>query len=102
VEAAACPLVVPTVSHPTLGDVIRELDQHSGDWRLALVDRNDRGDVEPLIAIMRRLWQGHRSRHAGGPSSRQQTQLEAEAAVHLAVLLVQWLTSGVLSRDSQL
>lgn len=98
VEAAACPLVLPTDPGPTLGKVIACLDQGKAKWRLVLVDQADQGHIEPLVVLMRRLWQGHRSRHGAGPTARPQTQLEAEAAVHLAVLLVQWLTAGVLTR----
>jgi hypothetical protein len=97
VEAVACPLVLPTENLPTLGKVISSLDKGRDKWSLTLVNRDDQGDIEPLVVMMRRLWQGHRSRHSGGPTSRMQTQLEAEAAVHLAVLLVQWLSSGVLA-----
>ena len=43
------------------------------------------------------LWKGQ-SRHGGNPNSRQQTQAEAEAAVHMAAALTQWLTAGVLHR----
>jgi len=97
VEAVACSLVLPADNLPTLGTVIRALDRDRDGWSLALVNRDDHGDTEPIVVMMRRLWQGHRSRHSGGPTSRKQTQLEAEAAVHLAVLLVQWLSSGVLA-----
>jgi hypothetical protein len=47
---------------------------------------------------METLWQAQRSRHGGGSSSRRQRPEEAEAALHLAVLLVHWLTASVLRR----
>jgi hypothetical protein len=40
---------------------------------------------------------GQESRH-GGNGYRKPTQVESEAAVLLAVSLVQWFTSGVLAR----
>jgi hypothetical protein len=43
------------------------------------------------------LWKGQ-SRHAGSANSRQQSQAEAEAAVHMAAALVQWLSTGTLRR----
>jgi hypothetical protein len=48
--------------------------------------------------MMRRLLAGEVSRHAGADHNRDQTQAEAEAAVHVAVLLVHLLSAGALAR----
>jgi hypothetical protein len=53
-----------------------------------------------MVEMLTALWEGQRSRHAGTASARRQTQAEAEAAVHLAAVLVQWLTSGLLRRQT--
>ncbi|MEH0822173.1 MULTISPECIES: hypothetical protein [unclassified Micromonospora] len=96
VEAVACPLVSPNNSVPTLGTVIRDLSSQSSRWALAFGNRAGlSAGPERLIEMLRLLWEGQ-SRHAGAANSRRQTQAEAEAAVHLAATLVQWLTSGVL------
>lgn len=102
VEAVACPLVLPGAADggsPTLGVVIKALRDGPHKWRLGLADRRDepRG-VGEFVGMLDVLWQGHRSRHAGSTTARQQTQKEAEAAVQLAVLLVQWLGGGMLQR----
>lgn len=103
VEEVACPLVEPrkaAAGKATLGTVIGELRNSGHRWELALpgTDGQPRS-VESLVGQMETLWQAQRSRHGGGTNSRRQTQEEAEAAVHLAVLLVQWLTSGVLRKS---
>jgi len=62
-----------------------------------LVDKDGADAVDPLVVMLDRLWTGQVSRHGGGRNSRDQTQAEAEAAVHLAATLVQLLTSGALT-----
>ncbi|MEU7615729.1 hypothetical protein AB0B27_06445 [Micromonospora rifamycinica] len=98
VEALACPLVCPTNPRRTLGTVIRDLRNQSGQWELTISASN--GQPAPpvrLTEMLALLWEGQ-SRHAGSPNSRRQTQAEAEIAVHLAAAVVQWLTSGMLRR----
>ena len=98
VEALACPLVCLSNPWRTLGTVIADLGNQAGQWALAIGDSTGQ-PVGPdrLIEMLKLLWQGQ-SRHGGSPNSRRQTQAEAEAAVHLAATLVQWLASGVLYR----
>lgn len=98
VETVARPLVLPNNQRATLGQVIAHLRDASEKWELGLVDKNGDGSIEPLVAMLGRLWQAQVSRHGGGAGSRGQTQAEAEAAVHLAVLCVHWLSTGVLRR----
>ena len=102
VEATICPIVSPNADgRRTLGTAISALKNDLGanrpKWELALPDSSGTpASIESLIQMLDLLWRGQLSRHAGSTKSRRQTQLEAEAAVHLAVLLVQWLRSGVL------
>lgn len=103
VEALACPLVLPnkaTQGNAILSNVIGDLSSTGATkWELLLTDTQDSpASVEPVVTMMRLLMQGHRSRHSGGPNTRRQTPAEAEAAVHLAATLVQWLSAGVLRR----
>ena len=100
VEAVACPLVAPRSDRATLGSVIGDLKKQSDHWELVLADRSGQpAEISGAIDMLALLWRGQ-SRHAGSSNSRRQTQAEAEAAVHLAAVLVQWLTSGVLRRKS--
>lgn len=99
VEEVACPLILPNAAKPTLGSVIAHLRDAPEKWETVLVDRDGTpGDPTPVRELLDRLWTGQVSRHGGGKTSREQDQAEAEAAVHVAVLAVQWLTSGVLRR----
>ncbi|MEU5554488.1 hypothetical protein ABZ738_32440 [Micromonospora sp. NPDC047793] len=98
VEALACPLVCPANPRRTLGTVIRDLRNQSDQWILAIGDQTgEPASPARLNEMLALLWEGQ-SRHAGSANSRRQTQTEAEAALHLAATVVQWLTSGVLRR----
>jgi hypothetical protein len=78
VEAAACPLVLPTTSTATLGRVRDHLRDAPAKWELALPAKDGTpGQVTPVVGMMTSLWEGQRSRHAGTPSSRRQDQAAA-------------------------
>lgn len=102
VESIACPLVEPARSaagRSTLGSVIGELGNSERRWELTLPGPDGSpGNIAPLIAMLRALWQAQVSRHGGAPKSRRQDQDEGEAAIHLSIALVQWLQGGVLRR----
>jgi hypothetical protein len=71
------------------------------NWHLAIVDPQDQPwPATTFVHQLDQLWRGQRSRHGGGPAARDQTQAEAEAAVHLAVLAVQWFSSGAIKKAS--
>ena len=70
VEAVANPLFLPTAPAPTLGQVIRHLDQHGSDYDMVIASKTGSpADVGAVIAMMRLLWEGHRDRHEGGPTT---------------------------------
>ena len=78
--------------------MIADLRDQTGRWELAIGDRTGQpAGPARLVEMLALLWEGQ-SRHAGSPNSRRQNQAEAEAAVHLAATIVQWLTAGVLRR----
>lgn len=98
VEALTCPLVCPNNPRRTLGRVIADLRSQDAQWALMIGDSSGRpAGPGRLVEMLALLWEGQ-SRHAGAPNSRRQGQVEAEAAVHLAATLVQWISSGVLYR----
>jgi len=100
VEAVACALVLPANGNATLGTVRMHLRDAHTKWELVLPGKDGTaGSVTPVVEMLTALWEGQRSRHAGTAGSRRQTQAEAEAAVHLAATLVQWLTAGVVRRS---
>jgi hypothetical protein len=100
VEAVACPLVLPNDPKRTLGKVIRHLKDASGKWALAIPGGGAAGGVVPLVEMLELLWTGQVSRHGGAPTSRDQRQIEAEAAVSLAATLVHWFATGVVRRQN--
>lgn len=92
VEEAAAPVVSPKNLKATLGTMIRDMKAQL-DWKLDLP-----GNAQEVpISMMEALWTGQESRH-GGNGYRVPTQSEAEAAVLLAVPLVQWFSSGAVAR----
>lgn len=101
VEEVACPLVEQKKTksgQATLGTVLGELRGNAfHKWELILPGKDGQPrDVAHLIGMMELLWEAQVSRHGGAPKSRRQDQAEAEAAVHVAATLVQWLSKGVL------
>lgn len=92
VEEAGAAKVSPKNSKTTLGTMVRDM-KAQGDWKLPVGS----AEADAPVRMAEGLWQGQESRH-GGNGYRKPTQEEAEAAVLLAVPLVQWFTSGVLAR----
>ncbi|WP_433673901.1 hypothetical protein [Microbacterium gorillae] len=92
VEQAGVSVVAPKNSRATLGTMIADMSNQGG-WDLPVETVG--GSL--AIGMARALWQGQESRH-GGNGYRKPSQEEAETAVLLAVPLVQWFTSGTLSR----
>ena len=99
VEALACPFVLPTSTRRTLSTVVQHLRAAPHKWELVLTARGE-GSVEPMVEMFDRLWHGNlASRHGDSESAYREVTLdEARAGVQLAVLLMQWLTDGVLRR----
>jgi hypothetical protein len=99
IEDLACPLVCPRNNKATLGTVISDLRNQAAQWELSIENTStgQPAGIDSIIQMLDLLWKGQ-SRHGGNSNSRQQTQAEAEAAVHMAAALTQWLTAGVLHR----
>jgi hypothetical protein len=98
VEAAAIPLVSPKNTMATLGTVLTDI-KNQKDWKLEM-SREHPGALtkDVLLGMMQALWTGQNDRHAGQSGYTPSTQAEAEAAVMLAVPLVQWFSSGAIAR----
>ncbi|RLP76516.1 hypothetical protein D9V32_06600 [Mycetocola tolaasinivorans] len=92
VEEAGAHVVTPNNTRATLGTMVRDMKAQK-DWKLDLPTP----DADVAVKMAEALWGGQESRH-GGNGYRKPSQAEAEAAVMLAVPLVQWLSSGVLAR----
>ena len=97
VEAVANPLFLPATRAPTLGQVIRHLDQRGGDYEMVIANKAGLpADVSAVCAMMRLLWEGHRDRHEGGPTTAPITLESAQAAVAIAVALVDLLSNRAI------
>jgi hypothetical protein len=97
VEAIACPLVLPGDPKPTLGKVIARLREQTDRWNFILPGEREAAGIAPMRLMLELLWTAQRSRHAGGPDTRDQFLTETEAAVSLTTL-VQWFASGFVQR----
>ncbi|MEU8378269.1 hypothetical protein [Streptosporangium sp. NPDC048865] len=99
-EAVVIPATIPNAGTPTLGTALKHLEDTKAKWTTVLDDKNGNpASAEPIIGLIRMLWQGQRDRHAGGPTSKPTTQEAAEAAVHAAVLIVQWFNSRAVVKN---
>ncbi|KQQ68445.1 hypothetical protein [Microbacterium sp. Leaf320] len=98
VEAAAIPVVSPNNTSATLGSVLAQMrDQR--DWKLELTrEESTNSSAGTLLGMVQTLWKGQNDRHAGAAGYTASTRAEAEAAVMLAVPLVQWFGSGAIAR----
>lgn len=98
VEAAAIPVVSSTNAAATLGTVISQL-RDQGNWKLGLTREHTTHTTQQVVLGMAQaLWTGQNDWHAGQPGYTPSTPAEAEAAVMLAVPLVQWFSSGAIAR----
>jgi hypothetical protein len=98
VEAAAHALTEPNNRKATLGSMIGALRSSQHRYPL-IIGKNRERDAATLIGMMALLWDGQTSRHGASTETRAETLDEATAAVHLAVTLVQWFTSGAVHRQ---
>ena len=96
VEEAGASVVSPKNAKASLGTMARDME-NQGNWSLPLGDDSKHPAISVAYMMVQSLWAGQESRH-GGNGYRKPTQDEAEAAVLLAVPLVQWFTSGLLAR----
>jgi hypothetical protein len=100
VESAAQSIVQPNHAKATLGTMVPEMRQaaHKFTCVIAAPGGSGRSGAEPYAALMQQLWNGQTSRHGGQVAARAETQEEAEAGVHIAILLVYTFSSGAIVR----
>jgi len=100
VEAAAKPVISPNDGSATLGRMIGQLRAGPDRFRSAF-DHEGFSGIAYVIATLDLLWKGEHDRHGTDDVDTEiyVDQSAAEAAVHLAVTLVEWFRSGVVSRN---
>jgi len=101
VEAVAKPAITPNDEQATLGRVRGHLGSNLTSYRTAL-DHDRFSGIEGAVSMIGLLWYGQHNRH--GTDSLEVpihvSQPSAEAAVQLALVLVEWFRSGVVYRDT--
>ncbi|MEM9465256.1 MAG: hypothetical protein AAGA90_07770 [Actinomycetota bacterium] len=97
IEVAAGPIVLPK-EPPSTGKIIAALDMKPSKWSHVLVA--DDGAVESTIAMLRMFWQSN-VRHGTLAGPARNNISEAQAAVHLAIVLVEWFRSGAIKRSDE-
>jgi hypothetical protein len=96
IEHLLIPVVVPIdrQGKATLGQVLKLLEDKSGNWRLVLHGSDNSRSVAPLVSMLRLIWPNP-DRH-GGSNQRQPSLAESQAVVHLTITIVQWARDNVL------
>jgi hypothetical protein len=98
VESAAHATIEPNNVKATLGTMIGILKGAPHKFQLAVPGPSSTGGVEALTKMLELLWAGQTSRHGAQTAVRVETQEQAEMAVHLAVTLVHWFSTGAVAR----
>lgn len=98
VEAVALPIAIPNNPTGTLGQVVSHISDTEARWTVGGLDSTKQASGGTLVAMLRTLWH-NQERHAQPDGTIIDVgQAEAEAAVSLAVILVQWFASGAVRR----
>ncbi|MCY7290095.1 MAG: hypothetical protein LH624_18095, partial [Cryobacterium sp.] len=98
VEAVVLTNVMPEDDTATLGKAIGQM-RAQGDWKLPFVKEHARNPSQGVVlGMMQALWSGQSDRHPGTASYTQSTQPAAEAAVTLAVTIVNLFANGGIQR----
>lgn len=94
------PKVTPKDETATLGKAIGQMRAH-GDWKLPFVKEHEQNPSQDVVlGMLQALWSGHSDRHPGTASYVESTQAAAEAAVSIAVTIVNLLNNGSVTRRS--
>ncbi len=98
VEVAAQPVITPDDEKATLGKMIQAITDKPDKWLFAISSRDGASRMESVGDMMAVLWQGQLRHGTPEPAAPfDNSQPEAEAAVHLSVTLVAWFAQGSIS-----
>jgi hypothetical protein len=102
VEAALKPIVSPSNDRATLGTMIADLKNAPAKWRVALGAQESFDSVSAFRSMVELLWKAQHDRHGTDDETAPLDidQAAAEAAVHLAVTIVQWSQSKVIAQNT--
>ncbi|MEU1512968.1 hypothetical protein ABZ490_12520 [Streptomyces sp. NPDC005811] len=94
VEAVLIPIVVPKQDKAQLGHVVGSLKSQGQRWRFVLPGMKMDHSIDPVLGVLESLWPNP-DRHANS-GQRKPSLEEAQAAVHLAVTVVQWARANAI------
>jgi hypothetical protein len=98
VECVAQPVLSPKNAKATLGTMIADIRNKPNKWQLLLNHPNKEAQMLSVADAMEILWKGqyrHGTADPGAPSHN--TLEDAQAAIQLAITLVEWFRSGTVS-----
>lgn len=101
VEAASWRVISPNNNKATLGTLINDIkvQMQSGKLVSSFNDNKSLETVNTVVTLMERLWQSQTDRHATGNYAKP-SHIEAEAAVHIALTLSHFFSSGLIIRET--
>lgn len=97
VEVYSCPLISPKDTDATLGKDINVLRNSGSKFNFALRGSRSVTGVDHLVGVLQLLWHSQTDRH-GRADYEDVSEVEAQAAVLLAMTVTGWLSRGALSR----
>lgn len=98
VEAVTIPVTIPDSPRASLGGVIAHVRDTLPRWSIAGLDASEIDSAQTLLDMLMTLWH-NQERHARADGTIVDvSQAEAEAAVTLAVTLVHWFTTGLVTK----
>jgi hypothetical protein len=98
VEAVVIPLTIPNDQVATLGKAIKHIRDTAARWSIAVDQAGTPAPVDAVLSLLGLVWHGQSDRHAG-PNTKAATLESAQVALHAAVTLVQWFTSGAVKKN---
>ncbi|WP_406399812.1 hypothetical protein OH805_12180 [Streptomyces sp. NBC_00879] len=98
VESAAHAVVEPNNAKATLGTMLGVIRNSPSKFTTVLFIPTGKEPITSVQAMMQALWDGQTSRHGAQTGTVPETLEAARASVHLAATVVQWFTSGAVSR----
>jgi hypothetical protein len=98
VESAAHAVIQPNHGRATLGTMLGEIGSARSKFVTAFTVPASTDAIAVVESMMRTLWDGQTSRHGKLTPTQPETVEAARAGVHLAATLVQWFTSGAVTR----
>lgn len=100
VEAAAGPVLTPADPRPSLGKMITALRDGMSKWNFTFTVDSAVEPKQVLLQMMQLLWTNEYSRHVDADPlvPLHVSQPEAESAVVLALTLVNWFSSGAITK----